>query len=71
MNDQSGRIAADSAGHEIVAYNVVSADDDPAVGPKRFPGISMRVRVSAQMGVMTEMPDSPLLRKPHCVVSSR
>jgi hypothetical protein len=26
----------------------------------------MRVRVSAQMGVMTETPDSPLLRKPHC-----
>ena len=25
----------------------------------------MRVRVSAQMGVMTEAPDSPLLRKPH------
>ena len=24
----------------------------------------MRVRVSAQMGVMTETPDSPLLRKP-------
>ena len=28
----------------------------------------MRVRVSAQMGVMTETPDSPLLRKPHCAV---
>jgi hypothetical protein len=27
----------------------------------------MRVRVSAQMGVMTETPDSPLLRKPQCV----
>src|SRR5450755_2446132 len=26
----------------------------------------MRVRVSAQMGVMTETPDSPLLRKPQC-----
>ena len=30
------------------------------------PGICMRVRVSAQMGVMTETPDSPLLRKPQC-----
>jgi len=27
----------------------------------------MRVRVSAQTGVMTETPDSPLLRKPHCL----
>jgi hypothetical protein len=25
----------DSAGHEIVAYNVASADDDPAVAPSR------------------------------------
>jgi hypothetical protein len=30
----------------------------------------MRVRVSAQTGVMTETPDSPLLRKPQYVASS-
>jgi hypothetical protein len=30
----------------------------------------MRVRVSAQMGVMTEAPDSPLLRKPRYVRQS-
>jgi hypothetical protein len=37
----------------------------PVPGPRVSPGICMRVRVSAQMGVMTETPDSPLLRKPH------
>ena len=31
----------------------------------------MRVRVSAQMGVMTEAPDSPLLRKPQWVWAYR
>ena len=30
----------------------------------------MRVRVSAQMGVMTETPDSPLLRKPQWAIES-
>jgi hypothetical protein len=31
----------------------------------------MHVRVSAQTGVMTETPDSPLLRKPHCQLRSQ
>jgi hypothetical protein len=35
-------------------------------GLRVFPGKSVYARVSAQMGVMSRMPGSCLLRKPHC-----